>query len=275
MAEGPLSDEALFAPWLERWDLTPDGAAIAGTWAKVLPVRRGDERGMLKAGITDNEAPGLDLLAWYGGDGAVRVLERASDAVLMERAIGERSIAEMARAGEDERALALLCDAAARLHAPRPLPPPPSLQPLADRFERLEPVAAVHGGTLARCWDEARLFLATSEDERPLHGDLWHDNLRDGGPRGWLAIDPKGFLGERTYDHAIMVGTPDFPKIAAEPERLLRRARFVAERAGLDHSRLLRAIIIDAGCYAVWSMTDGRPPDALKVAEIAAAALDQ
>jgi streptomycin 6-kinase len=274
VAEGALSDEDLFAPWLARWALTSDGEAIAGTWAKVLPVRRDGEPAMLKAGMTEGESAALDLLAWYDGRGAVRLLEREQDAALMERAMGERSVAAMARAGDDDGALRLLIAAADRLHAQRAAPPPSSLVPLATRFDRLEPAAAAHGGILARCWDEARLFLATAEDERPLHGDLYHDNLRDGLERGWLAIDPKGFLGERTFDFAIMTTTPDYPEIAAEPERLLRRARFVADTAGLDHSRLLRAILIDAGAYAVWSMNEGHPPRALAVAEIAAAALD-
>jgi streptomycin 6-kinase len=275
VAEGSVADEDLFAPWLARWALTPDGEPIAGTWAKVLPVRRaGGEPAMLKAGMTGSEAAALDLLAWYDGHGAVRLLERADDAALMERAMGERSLAASARAGDDEGPLRLLIAAAARLHAERANPPPHSLVPLATRFERLQPAAAAGGGILARCWEEAELFLATAENERPLHGDLWHDNLRDGLERGWLAIDPKGFLGERTFDFAIMTTTPDYPEIAAEPERLLRRARFVAETAGLDHSRLLRAILIDAGAYAVWSMSEGRPPAALAVAEIVAAALD-
>jgi streptomycin 6-kinase len=266
-------DQALFGPWLRRWNLVPDGEVIAGTWAKVIPVRSNGEPAMLKAGLTDSEASALDLLSWYGGEGAVRLLARGDTAVLMERAVGERSLAAMTRAGDDEEALRVLCDAAARLHAGRAIPPPPSLLPLARRFERLEAASSAIGGVLTRAWDEARLFLATAHEERPLHGDLWHDNVRDGGARGWLAIDPKGFLGERTYEFAIMVGTPDFPNIAAEPERLRRRARFVADMAALDYSRLLRTMLIDAGLYAVWSMSEARPPRALAVAEIAAAAL--
>ena len=268
-------DAALFGPWLERWALAPDGEAIAGTWAKVLPVRRRDGApGMLKAGMTTAETAALDLLAWWDGDGAVRLLERGDGAVLMERAAGDRSLAALARAGDDEGPLRILIAAANRLHAARAAPPPHALVPLATRFDGLETVAAAHGGILQRCSDEASLFLATAENERPLHGDLWHDNLLDGGPRGWLAIDPKGFIGERTFDFAIMTTTPDYPGIAGEPDRLIRRAGFVAEKAGLDRSRLLRAILIDAGAYAVWSLSGGHPPDALAIAEIAAAALD-
>jgi streptomycin 6-kinase len=267
------NDLALFAPWLTRWNLVPDGEVIVGTWAKVMPVRCNGEPAMLKAGLTDSEASALDLLSWYEGQGAVRLLERGDTAVLMERAVGQRSLAAMARGGDDERALRVLCDTATRLHAERAIPPPPSLLPLARRFERLEPASAAVGGVLARAWDEAKLFLATAHEERPLHGDLWHDNVRDGGVRGWLAIDPKGFLGERTYDFAIMVGTPDFPDIAAELERLRRRARFVADVAELDYSRLLSTVLIDAGLYAVWSMSEAQPDRALAVAEIAAAAV--
>ena len=265
---------SVFEPWLERWGLTPDGDPIAGTWASLLPVRRGEEPAILKAAMTREEKHGLDLLAWYGGDGAVRILERGEKAILMERAVGERSLKAMARAGDDEAALTVLCAAAVRLHAARAAPEPQSLEPLSVRFKPLEAAATTHGGVLARCWTEARSLLAASRDARPLHGDLWHDNVRDDRGRGWLAIDPMGFHGERTYDYAVMVTNPDFPEVAAEPERIRRRAAFVARTADLDPARLTRCILVDAGLYALWSISGGHEPRALAVAEIAADMLD-
>jgi streptomycin 6-kinase len=267
-------DMTAFEPWLDRWGLQPDGAPIAGTWASLLPVQRGDQPAMLKVGMTPEEKAALDLLVWYDGEGAVRILERNDKALLMERAVGEISLKALARAGDDEAALSVLCAAAARLHVPRDRPPPDRLIPLSERFKPLEAAAVTHGGVLARCWTEALALLATSRDERPLHGDLWHDNVRDGGARGWLAIDPKGFHGERTYDHAIMVTTPDFPAVAADPERIRRRAAFVARTADLDSVRLMRCIMVDAGLYALWSMSEGHEPRALAIAEIAEGMLD-
>jgi streptomycin 6-kinase len=267
-------DMALFDPWLERWGLTPDGDPIAGTWAKLLPVRRGGQPAMLKAAMTREEQHGLDLLAWYRGDGAVKILERGDKAILMERAMGERSLKAMARAGEDEVALTVLCAAAKRLHAPRSTLPPDSLLPLAKRFKPLETAATERGGILARCWTEAQSLLAAPRETRPLHGDLWHDNVRDDRARGWLAIDPMGFLGERTYDYAVMVTNPDFPAIAADPERIRRRAAFVARTADLHLVRLMRCIMVDAGLYALWSISEGHEPKALAVAEIAATMVD-
>ena len=267
-------DPAIFRPWLARWRLTPDGPPIVGTWAKLLPVRHAGGPAMLKVDITAEEARGADLLAWWDGDGAVRLLERDRDALLMERVDGGCSLADWADAGDDEAALATLCDAAARLHAPRPTPPPASLTSLAERFAPLRSAAEAPGSLFARGWMEANVLLAAPQALRPLHGDLWHDNLRDAGERGWLAIDPVGLLGERAYDYAIMVGNPDFPKGAAEPERLLRRARFVARRADLQLSTLLRAMVVEASLYAARSLRRREKPRALEVAEIAAQALD-
>ena len=218
-------DMMIFKPWLDRWGLQPDGSPIAGTWAKLLPVLRDGEPAMLKAGMTAEEKKALNLLAWYDGDGAVRILERDEKAILMERAVGERSLKAMAKTGDDEGPLTVLCAAATRLHAPRTTSPPDTLVPLSVRFEPLRQRALTHGGILARCWTEAQSLLATSRDERPLHGDLWHDNMRDDRRRGWLAIDPKGFHGERTYDYAIMISTPEFPSARPSPEQVQRRAR--------------------------------------------------
>jgi streptomycin 6-kinase len=242
-------DMALFDPWLARWDLTPDGEPISGTWAELLPVKRGDQPAMLKAAMTREEQHGLDLLAWYRGDGAVKILERGDKAILMERAMGERSLKAMARAGDDEAALTVLCAASSGLNRSA-------------------------SGILARCWTEAQDLLATARESRPLHGDLWHDNVRDDRARGWLAIDPMGFVGERTYDYAVMVTNPDFPAVAADPERIRRRAAFVARTADLHLVRLMRCIMVDASLYALWSISRGDEPRALAVAEIAASMVD-
>ena len=40
-----------------------------------------------------------------------------------------------------------------------------------------------------------------------LHGDLHHENIMH-GPRGWLAIDPKGVLGDPGFDAANMFYNP-------------------------------------------------------------------
>ena len=268
--------------YLARWGLTPDGDPVETHSSIVLPVRRspsdgvaGDaERCILKVARADEERAGVRLMVWWDGDGAARVLEHDGDALLMERATGGGSLAAMARDGRDDEASRILCAAAAGLHAPRDLDPPPELVPLARWFRALEPAPA-HGGILARAAETARELLAAPRDVTVLHGDIHHENVLDFGARGWLAIDPKGLMGERGFDFANLFCNPDL-ETAVAPGRLARQADVVAAAAGLERGRLLRWILAFAGLSAAWSLEDGDQPDlALAVAELAAAELDR
>jgi streptomycin 6-kinase len=107
----------------------------------------------------------------------------------------------------------------------------------------------------------------------PLHGDVHHGNILDAGERGWLAIDPKGVLGERGFDYANLFRNPgaDF---AGERERLQRRVEIVARAASLEPKRLLTWILAYAGLGAAWTMDSGGQDVAgLNIASIAAAEL--
>ena len=260
-------------PWLALWNLTPDGEAFTTRFGSTLmPVRRGGEAAMLKVPSSDEERRGGRVMAWYGGEGAARVLAVADEAVLLERAQGGRSLAAMARGGQDDAATLMLCETIARLHAGRPAPPP-SVTPLADWFAALAPAAARYGGVLARAADAAAALLAAPQDIRVLHGDVHHDNVLDFGARGWLAIDPKGLIGERGYDYANIVCNPDI-ETAMAPGRFERRMAIICDAAGLERARQLKWVLAYAGLSASWTLGGGGDAGpALRVAERAAASL--
>ncbi|WP_336800055.1 aminoglycoside phosphotransferase family protein [Kaistia sp. MMO-174] len=264
---GRLDD---FASYLRRWSLVVDGAPMTTHTSRLLPVRRDGALLMLKLSHAAEERYGGQLMLWWNGDGAVRVLEHDDEAMLMERAAGPRSLADMARSGEDDAASGILCDVASRLHAPRGSPEPEAI-PLELWFRDLPPAAARHSGVLVAAAATARNLLDDPRDVRILHGDLHHGNVLDGGPRGFLAIDPKRLRGERAFDFANIFCNPD-AAVALAPGRLARQAHMVAEAAGLDRSRLLRWILAYAGLSAAWHLAgDGDPALALAVAELAAA----
>jgi streptomycin 6-kinase len=266
---------ATFAPWLERWGLTPDGEPFSTPYNSnwLIPVRRGGEAAILKIAPSPHERAGASLMTWLAGDGAARVLAWEGDALLLERLPAVRSLAEMARTGGDDEAMRILCAVGDRLHAPKGRPLPDSLIPLARWFRALAPAAATHGGILDVSLAHAQGLLADPQEVCLLHGDLHHENVLDGGDRGWLIIDPKGLLGERGYDYATSLCNPD-AALALAPGRLAHQIGVVAEAARLDPQRLTRWLTAHAGVSAAWCMQDGHDPTAaFQLAEAGAALL--
>jgi streptomycin 6-kinase len=262
----------LFEGYLARWNLTPDGEPIITRSSRLLPVRRGDVQAMLKIAVDAEEKRGAALMIWWDGEGAVRVIAHDGNALLLERASGERSLIEMSQNGRDDEASRIICEVAATLHAPKSNPPP-TLITLSQWFRELGPAAAKYGGVFAMAAATANELLAEPRDVTVLHGDIHHGNILDAGPRGWLAIDPKGLMGERGFDFANIFCNPAL-EIATTPGRLARQAAVVSEAVGLERVRLLKWILAYAGLSAAWSINDGEDPRlALAVAQLAAAEL--
>ncbi len=264
----------VFAPWIEQWGLVRDGEAFATRFgSRLVPVRTSGAAAMLKIAGGEEEERGAAVMEWWAGKGAVRVLARDGAALLLERACGGRCLAAMARDGADNEATSILCRTAAKLHAPRNVPRPPTLVPLQAWFRALEPTARRFGGILANSAQTARGLLAAAEAPTVLHGDIHHGNVLDGGPRGWLAIDPKGLFGERGFDYANILCNPDI-EIAGAPGRLRARVAIIAQEAGLEPRRVLAWTLAYAGLSASWTLADGDDASAaLAIARIAAAEL--
>jgi len=242
-----------FQPWVDRWRLAPDGAPFASNWSRLLPVRREGQSLILKAAMAEQEIHGSAFLSGYGGRSAVQVLEREADAVLLERAAGPSRLADIARMQGDEAAYRILCKGVAKLQAaPGPFPVAPI--PLATWFSIL-PQAAAHVGGVGVYAEAAGVLerlVATTTAEAPLHGDLHHGNLLDGGVRGWLAIDPKGLTGDPACDYAIMLFWAGAPDAVALPDLVAARIAPVAALAGLTSPRLTGWGLCVAAQYAGW-----------------------
>jgi streptomycin 6-kinase len=84
-----------------------------------------------------------------------------------------------------------------------------------------------------------------------LHGDIHHYNIRY-SPRGWLAFDPKGVVGERTYDCANALCNPVMPELVHNETRLLNNAAILADALELELGRVLAFTFIYACLNASW-----------------------
>jgi len=262
--------EAL-APWLQRWDLEfegqpplPGGRDPYPGAGEVAFVRRGDQSLVLKL-----LPPGSDewrsgeVLAHWDGRGAVRLIEQAPGAVLIERALPGDDLSPLVQAGRDDEATLILCQVMAQLN--RPAPAGASFRTVVDwgqGFERNRAVAARVGMDAGLIDQAETLFHHLGETQAGsivLHGDLQHYNVVRDAARGWLAIDPKGILGEPAYETGAMLRNPADPELCADSEIIDRRARQVCAQLGYPYERVIGWCFSQWVLSVLWAIEDGLP----------------
>jgi streptomycin 6-kinase len=259
--------------YLCRWRALPDGVAFSTATSILAPARRDGAPLMLKIATELEEQRGNRLMTWWNGRGAARVLEHDDRAVLLERATGTRSLADLADAGgaSDDAATGILCRVGTSLHAIDDEPPDGMID-LTTWFRDLFGYADEDDGFFARSAKIASALLQNQQEVAVLHGDLHHGNVLDFGADrhpdsdGWLAIDPKYLVGDRAFDFTNIVCNPS--EIAATtPGRLARQLEVISATTGIDRTRLLRWTIAWCGLSAAWAARDGYDHHAIAVGE--------
>lgn len=243
---------------VERFGVTDPTLVARTDIALVWQVSRGGQAFALKVyngRDMRNEDAGFELIRACNGQAAVYVLDQAHGAVLMEW-LGGPSLGDMVRAGEDAGAAGILGEVAGRLH--RAAGQVTGLPLLEDWVKDLFGLRFAPDCPLALRRDIgtaqglARDLLATATDIAPLHGDLHHDNVKQ-GPRGWCAFDAKGVLGDRTYEMANAFRNPKgADAFMRSPDRIQHLATLWADGLGLDRSRLLQWAAAKCALSIAW-----------------------
>jgi streptomycin 6-kinase len=246
---------------VEAWGLTLHGPlASQGDTSRVVAVTTaaGGEA-VLKLLVPHDEARGeADALAAWDGDGAARLLDRSEDGftLLLERCRPGDDLWSVPR---DDR-LDVVATLLPRLWA---APVPPSAPPLRDtalRWAREAPTGAAAHGQPSDVADDVRRWVdeLTADATRPvlLHGDLHPGNVLDAGSRGWVAIDPKPWVGDPAFDLAQLLfneldgaHTEDRGAVPAD------RDAVVGLRAWVD--RLSHGVDVDPGRVLRWAVVKG------------------
>jgi streptomycin 6-kinase len=225
--------------------------------SRIYTVRYGAETAILKllSPSETEEQRGAAALRYFDGHGAVRLLRYDEGAHLLEYAAGDQLVTLVER-GEDKKATRIIAEVLKQLHSVPQDAPGDGLFRLDRWFGALFEQAAVDRqagieSIYVRSAAVAERLLADQREIRVLHGDIHHYNVRQSA-RGWLAFDPKGLVGERTYDCANTLCNPVMPELVHNETRLLTNAAILADMLALDLSRVLAFTYTYACLNASW-----------------------
>jgi len=217
-----------------------------------------------------------EALRLFSGRGAARLLELEVDrgAMLLERLLPGVPLISVRN---DEEATSAAAGVLRQLW--RPVPPDhpfPTVSEWARSTERLR--SNFGGGTgplpspLVERAEALFAELIPSQSELVvLHGDLHHFNVLAAQREPWLAIDPKGVVGEPAYDTGAFLHNPTELLNTSHPGRVLeRRIDLLTEELDLDRWRVRGWAIAQAVLAAYWGWEDsGRVwEEALAFAEL-------
>jgi streptomycin 6-kinase len=201
-----------------------------------------------------------EVLAAFEGRGSVRVYEHVDGAMLLERLSPGSSLAAIALDGGDEEATGTLAEVIGAISPRESSSGFVTVQDWGEGFRRYResgdrqiPLDLV---------EQARhLYLSLCSSQRQarlLHGDLQHYNVLFDSRRGWLAIDPKGVIGEIEYEIGAALRNPfQRTDLFASSHAVERRVRRYADILKLDADRILMWAFAQAILSAIWSVEDG------------------
>jgi streptomycin 6-kinase len=228
----------------QHWNLRIDGPVLHGYLGLVIPVRRVEERCVLKVSWRDEATTEEEAaLAAWNGQGAVRLLatQPALGAMLLERLDYRRSLNDVEIVEAVEIASRLL----RRLAIPTPsgfrslrLMAQDLCRTLPQRWEQ-------YGRPMPQRWVEQACELArqlgTSSGNLLVNYDLHYVDVLRGKREPWLAVDPK-----------VVIGDPEF----GIAQLLWGRLEDIKANGGLDrHFRVLvEAAALDAVLARSWTL---------------------
>ena len=246
-----------------RWSLTLD-PPFALSYNYVAPATRADgTKVVLKAGFPGSELRSeIDALRLFDGRGSAALLESDDElgAMVLERL---QPGATLDTVTDDVVATAAAAQVMRELWRPPPTQHAfPTVADWGRGFERLRRQFGDAPLFSPRLVDEAEeLFAslaATSAAPVLLHGDLHHGNILSAQRRPWLAIDPKGLVGEPAYEAGALLRNPR-PALLSESQPgaiLARRIDQLSDELGFDRARVRGWAIAQAVLSAWWSYED-------------------
>jgi streptomycin 6-kinase len=270
-----------------RWSLEVGPPFLPLSYNYVAPATRPDgELFVLKLCFPDDAeaATEREALRLFDGRGSARLIDADVErsALLLERLEPGTKLSELCDT-DDEGAISAAVNVMRSLRRPAPLVHEfPSVADWGEGFARHRARYEGTSGPLpARLFDEAEALFhdlnASADEPVLLHGDLHQGNIIAARRAPWLAIDPKGIVGEAAYEVGALLRNPNdrilgWPNL---PRVMGRRIRQLSEELGFERERVRGWGLSQAILASVWSCEERDSPSfGVACAEAIAAAKD-
>jgi streptomycin 6-kinase len=220
---------------------------------------------VLKIGYPHQELK-TEILAleFYNGKRAPKIIDNDPEigALLLERIVPGYDLRFIEN---DDAGIQIACQLMKDLWKPHPMNSEfPTTEHWCQGFQRyLDQYPGSRGPLPEDLIQRAQLttdsLLNDDQEQLLLHGDLHHMNILQAENDSWLAIDPKGVIGEAAFDLAPILFNPieDLDKTADLVTILKRRINIIKNETGLDIYRVLQWSFVRGVLSAVWEIEDG------------------
>jgi streptomycin 6-kinase len=248
-----------------RWSLTLCTPFDSLSYSYVSPaIGENGTEFILKVGVPNKELiTEIEALRLIDGRGAVELFKADPEmgAMLLEYLRPGTTLFDL---DQDELATSIAAQVMSKLwHSIPEEHIFPNVSDWAKGFQRMR--ARFDGGTgpfpkslveaAEKIFDE---LLGSGSEDVLLHGDLHHWNILSAEREPWLAIDPKGVIGEPAYEVGAWLRNP-FPHILRfeNPEAIIvRRVKRFTEALGFNTERLLGWGFAQAVLAGWWSFEE-------------------
>lgn len=141
----------------------------------------------------------------FSGFGVVKVLAEDEGMLLLEQVIPGRSLKTLFP-NNDYEATIIACDLIRSLHK-APIPTTSNFENIANSLKAFDNIYGIPDKYLTKARKFCDYLLATCDKQVLLHGDLHHDNILQHN-NDWIAIDPKGLVGDPVYETVTFIYNP-------------------------------------------------------------------
>lgn len=245
--------------YASRWHLTLETCFENLSYNYVAPAVTAERKHVvLKCGVPNPELiTEITALTHFDGVGSVKLIQADTEAgvLLLERIMPGNSLETYP---DMIQATAIAVQVMKKLHKPIENPAPfPTLREWFFGFDRLRQrfsgdIGPFSAAMIDRASHMSEELLASMGEIVLLHGDLHYDNILFSQARNqWVAIDPKGLVGEREYE----IPLPIF-KFKMNKNILTQQLQRLIDETGFDSKRVLGWLFVKAVLAAWWSFED-------------------